>query len=331
MARVTVRAIAEASGLSAFTVSRALSGKGGVSEATRRVVRDLADSMGWRGQAAADGDVGLVFHDQDPVNADLQVQIQNGVQREAQRWGLSVRIHWGHDPGQIRRFAKASRGILMVGPHAPETMRGVIDEGSPLVRMGWLDPLEPIDHVSGTNREAGQAVGRFLVGLGHRHIGYVQGRTGLRGREERLRGLRDVAEATPGMEIRNLCFEDQGLWEVLEREMRGGFAPTALFCAHDALAVQTIPVLMRQGFRIPEDISVVGFSDFPVATQISPPLTTVRVHGAEIGAAALRLLLDRLEGRLPPGSPARRVQIVETLVVRGSTGPAPTGRRKARR
>lgn len=330
MARVTVRAIAEASGLSAFTVSRALSGKGGVSEATRRSVRELADTMGYRGQPAAEGDVGLVFHDEDPVNADLQVQIQNGVQREALRWGRSVRIHWGHDPAQIRRFAKSNRGILMVGPHVRETMQGIIDDGSPLVRMGWLDPLEPVDHVSGTNREAGQAVGRYLVGLGHRHIGYVQGRPGLRGREERLRGLRDVAEATPGVEVRNLCFEDQGLWETLAREMADGFAPTAFFCAHDALAVQTIPVLMRQGFRIPEDVSVVGFSDFPVATQISPQLTTIRVHGAEIGAAALRLLLDRIEGRLLPGSPARRVQIVETLVERGSTGPAPVGRRRKR-
>ncbi|MCP8937149.1 substrate-binding domain-containing protein [Alsobacter sp. SYSU M60028] len=71
------------------------------------------------------------------------------------------------------------------------------------------------------------------------------------------------------------------------------------------------------------DLAVADRAARGIATQISPQLTTVRVHGAEIGAAALGLLLDRVEGRLQPGSPARRVQIVETLVERGSTARAP--------
>jgi LacI family transcriptional regulator len=81
--------------------------------------------------------------------------------------------------------------------------------------------------------------------------------------------------------------------------------------------------LMRLGYRIPEDASVVGFGDYSAATQISPQLTTVKVFGQQMGAACVRLLDDRINGRIPPDIPVR-VQITGRIIERASCGPITT-------
>ena len=81
-----------------------------------------------------------------------------------------------------------------------------------------------------------------------------------------------------------------------------------------------ISELLRLGYRIPEDVSVIGFGDYSAATQISPRLTTVRVHGRQIGSGLVRLLDDKIKGRIAPDF-SMRMMIASHLVVRESTGP----------
>src|SRR5438270_8127493 len=102
MKRVTLRDVAAEVGLSTFAVSRALSGKAGVSEATRAQVVQAATRIGYaRPPGAEEGrDIALVFHDLDDANAELRMQIQDGVQREAQRLGSHIRLRWTHVSGQ---------------------------------------------------------------------------------------------------------------------------------------------------------------------------------------------------------------------------------------
>jgi LacI family transcriptional regulator len=88
------------------------------------------------------------------------------------------------------------------------------------------------------------------------------------------------------------------------------------------LAVTVVSELLRLGYRIPEDVTVVGFGDFSSAQQISPSLTTVRLRGQDMGATCVRQLDDRLRGRGNPDVPLR-VLVASTLVVRHSSGPAP--------
>ena len=96
--------------------------------------------------------------------------------------------------------------------------------------------------------------------------------------------------------------------------------PTAYFCAHDGLAVTVISELLARGIRIPEDASVVGFGDFSAALQILPRLTTVKVHGAEIGAMAVRLLDARINTPDFPAFPVRML-VPGRIVERQSAGP----------
>src|SRR5579875_2347665 len=184
MTRITLQHLAGELGLSTYAVSRALSGKDGVSEATRARVRALAGRIGYTRpeNGARRRDIALVFYDLDTVNSELRMQVQNGVQREAHRLRKPVRLQWSHLPAQVAEMARDSAGLLLVGAHEAETLATVRATGVPVVRLGWVDPLEQVDQVIATDREGGQAVLQHLVALGHRSIACVQGDPSYRGR-----------------------------------------------------------------------------------------------------------------------------------------------------
>lgn len=326
MGRVTLQDIADHTGLSKFAISCSLSGKPGVSDATRKRVEDAAAKLGYQRPRPIEEqqEITLIFHDRvDSVSYELRTMLQDGMQREAHRLGQTVRLQWTHDASRVEAMVKDSAGIILVGPHEQNTLDIVKAAGVPVVRLGWVAPLEQADHVGGTDHEAGIAVGEYLVGLGHRDIAFLQGEEGYRGRRERYQGLRESLERYPDARLHNLHFqEDGGFIPALQSLQATGIAPTALFCAHDGLALTAVSELLARGYRIPEDMSVVGFGDFSAATQISPQLTTIKVQGLEMGATALRLLLERIETQ-GETVPARRILIASTFVERRSSGPAP--------
>jgi LacI family transcriptional regulator len=322
MGRVTLGVIAEETGLSKFAVSRALSGKSGVSEETRRRVNEVAARIGYRkATSSAAKTIGVIFDDTDVINSELNMQIQSGVRREAQRLGFPVRILWTRNPDELERFARESDGLLIVGPHAQDSLARAYATRTPVVRLGWLAPLEAVDSVSGTDREGGAAVLEYLARLGHRQIIYVHGTPGYRGRLERLHGARDTVERLEGVTLHNLTWEDDtSFGEALAQLQADGHQPTAYFCAHDGLAVTVISELLARGYRIPEDVSVVGFGDFAAAQQILPHLTTVKIRGVEMGEMTVRLLDDRMDPETSPSFPLR-IQVPCLLVERSSAGP----------
>ena len=330
LTRVTLATIAEKTGLSKFAVSRALSGKSGVSEETRRLVQSVAADLGYlRPVPDSTSDVlGIVFHDTDLVNSELQVLVQSGFQSEAARRGYQARMLWTHLPDEVEAFARTCAGVSMVGPHLKESKYRVKELGIPLSLNGWIDPLERFDMVHGTDHESGAAVANYLIGLGHRRIVYVQGSANYRGRIERLYGLREVVEQHPDVELRQLTFDSEKMFmSCLSELLDDGFHPTAFFCAHDGLALTAMSELMGMGYKIPHDATVIGFGDFSAATQITPNLTTVKTQGQEIGVGLARILDDRIHQRINPGVPVR-LMLCSHLVERQSSGPAPAHARR---
>ncbi len=323
MARVTLADIAAELGLSKFAVSRALAGKGGVSPTTRRLVEEAAERLGYARMMPRDSDeLQLIFHDHDPVNSELAMQIQAGVQQEATASGVPLRMGWTHDPADVAMLARDSAGTILFGPHSPGALEAAQSAGRPLVRVGWLDPLEQVDQVMAADHEAGAAMGEFLTRLGHREIVYVQGESGLRGRTERLLGLRETATLRHGAIVHELSFAENSGFSAAFRALHakaGGIS--AFFCAHDGLALTVVSELLHLGYRVPEDMTVVGFGDYSAARQITPQLTTVRVPGRDMGMAAVRLIVDRLRLGNRNIVSAQRLYIVPRLVERDSSGP----------
>ena len=317
--RITLRTIAETTGLSKYAVSRALSGKSGVSDATRVKVQKCAEELGYiKPSTQRTRPLALLLDDTDLINSELYIQIQNGAQREAKKLGYHVNVHWTHSHEDIAQETRDSAGLLIVGPHGPDRLKRAYASGIPIVRIGWPDPLDPVDLVSGTDHEAGSAVASYLLELGHTNIAFVHGDPRYRGRLERLYGMREMTEQHANVQLHDITWDkSSNFGEQFDVLLGQRTKPTAYFCAHDGLAVTVVSELLSRGYRIPQDASVIGFGDFSAAQQIRPPLTTVRVFGHEYGAASIRLLDARLNNQTFPDFPLR-IQIPNLIVKRSS-------------
>lgn len=321
MKKVTLQDIANQMGVSKFAVSRALSGKDGVSEETRKRITATAVEMSYLRAADVPPSqpiIQIVFAEHDPVNSELWMQMQNGIQSEATAAGFQVQSHWAPDVERAGAIGAMGRGIVLVGQHDARIVAALAQSGKRLVRLGWVLPLEQTDQVTGADHEAGNAIGQYLIARGHRRIAFVHGSRVLRGRMERLFGLREAALAEDDASICEIQFSPTETFaEAFLNLKLEGEMPTALFCSHDSLGVFVVSELHRLGYRVPDDVSVIGYGDFAAATQISPMLTTLRLPGAEMGIAAFRLLLERMDAtrrQLPP----QRLMLVPELIERDS-------------
>ena len=320
----TVQQIADHLGLSKFSVSRALAGKSGVSDATRARVVQAAAAL--RARAAPPGkQVLFVTQAGDGVSTELWMTMLHGAEREGARQGLTLIPRDARHLGDLTLLDPAVCGLVLATSEPDALAAAARQARLPAVTAGYAAPLQPIDQVVGADWEAGIVVARYLVRLGHRCIGYVRGNGKLFGRRERWRGLCDGAAETAGTSVHEIGYaEPAGFPDAFRALLRSGTVPTALFCAHDGLAVTVVSELARMGVRVPHDISVVGFFDFSAAIQIVPPLTTVRVPQEEIGVALIRRLVQRIEGGME-GMPATRLTLMTEFVERESTAaPAPT-------
>lgn len=326
MSKITLRIIAEETGLSKFAVSRALSGKEGVSDDTRARVVATAERLGYtrpeRPAPTRSSIIGAIFDGDDTINSEMNVQIQNGLQSEATRLGYTIHAHWITGKHDLTRFLEGCAAVFLVNVRNKAALAQIQSSGKPMVRAGWLEPLEQVDHVGGTDREAGVAAGRYLYGLGHREIVYVHGEIVLRGRRERWHGLAEVAAATPGMICHNVTWgAGKTFTDGLDEILANGGRPTGFFCGHDGLAITAYSDLLARGWRIPRDVSVVGFGDYSAAMQVTPPLTTMKIRASEFGRNAVRRIDTRLRNPGINFEPIRML-VPNTLIERGSTGSA---------
>ena len=327
MPRATVQSIADELGLSKFAVSRALSGKSGVSKETRRLVEEAAERQGYRPRAprrTTTNSLAVIARNPATANRELWIDVRNGVEMQAMREGFEVSFLHSEDPEAVARLAENSLGFVLLGPNRREVLEAAQETGRPVVACCHIvPPLLEIDQITGTDEESGASVGEYLYALGHRHICYVHGQTGFPGRDARLRGM--VAGLGPDATVTEMALtEDYASGEfapAMRRILASGSAPTAFFCGSDGVAVTCQSEILRLGLRVPEDVSIVGHADYPLATQVSPRLTTIHMPHREIGLQAVHMIRNRIS---QTGGPAQalpmRLQLVGDLVERESTG-----------
>lgn len=330
MSRVTIQDIADRLGISKFAVSRALTGKPGVSDATRLLVHNAASSLGYTVKRKPSAHtIEVLFKDRATASRELWVDVQNGIDHESERNGCQMAVRWGATEASLT--GPDVIGHILVGPHPEALLQAALASPLPSVVVNHIvPPLWPRDQVSAADVEAGISVARYLHDLGHRRVVYAHGRRGYPGRQARLAGFSEGIASLGGMDLREVGFSDDqaagDLREALSAMVQSGFEPTAFFCGSDIVAVTILSELMRLGLRVPEDVSVIGHADYAIASQISPQLTTVHMPHREMGIVAVRALLARA-GQLTflDGLPAQRFHIVPNLVERQSSGPALQG------
>ncbi|MET7477015.1 LacI family DNA-binding transcriptional regulator [Streptomyces sp. NPDC005648] len=331
--RVTLAQIAEHAGVSVATVSKVINGRPDVAQQTRDLVLDLMRQYNYGGNRddlRAHPTVELFFGFERLSIYHTEI-IQSVVDAGA-REGVAVVVgrRGDHDPAADP--AAWARGLVAAGRRAviavtANTLSGPILEALNRVRLPvvLLDPESLPDgsivSVGATNFAGGNAAATHLLSLGHRRIAYLGGTEHAWSNQARLHGFRSAMEAA-GVPVPGELIRHAGTFHAAEGVEHGGRllsvepTPTAVFAASDELAAGVIEAARLRGLRVPDDLSVVGFDNTPLAQVISPPLTTIHGPVPEMGSVALRTAL-RLAAAEDIDS--HHVELATRLVVRAST------------
>lgn len=335
----TMRDIAEATGVSQSTVSRVLSGTPTavpIAETTRKRVVETARRMGYRPNPLARGLrgaptmlLGVIVRDvTDPFFAGAI----EAASLEANRRGYNVVLGHAHRSADEAEAlwgileARHCDALLFLGDlrERPGLIEELQSTSIPVVALWHGSRESGIPTVSVDNRSGITAVVGHLVDLGHERIAFAGPRRlgDINEREDAyvaaVHGHGLVVPDTYHLEAPN---DYRGGADAFDRLMDLDLPPTAIVAPTDVLAIGMLHAAQRRGLRVPEDVSVSGFDDIPVAAVAVPALTTVRMPTEAMIHAAIDLVIGSEEvlGDFHP--------ILEPeLVIRASTGPAPSGR-----
>lgn len=334
-----LKQIAEETGLSLMTVSRAVNGRSGVSQEARDRVLSAARKFKYRpnalGRALRSGRSNTVGVIARPTNA-FNSQVIIGIHDHLAEAGIVPMIQFCPAGGEtadaelelVHRLVDLRVDGLIFWPapmtraadHVPDLyFREVWERGLPLVAINRSMPNTHADF-SGTDDEyGGRLAAEHLLALGHRRIAHLGG-PDISTYADRRRGFEQALESYGGVEF---TFEQSSQDEAYEHAISllqrpASSRPTAVFASSDYFAVGVYDAAATLGLGIGSDVSVVGFADVDVASVLRPRLTTVRQDAVSIGRNAAKLLLDRLDQ--PSADPApREIRILPNLVERAST------------
>jgi LacI family transcriptional regulator len=252
------------------------------------IVRGIEETLWWAGLACLVADT-----DNDPAREAVAVR-----ELQARRCDGLVVASATRDSATVRALAGDDTAAVLV-------TRDVDGAGLPFV--------------AGDDAAGVRAAVEHLLELGHERIGYIAGPAALSTTATRLRAVRRAIMAAgrrSGLAVVSAAAYSIAEGRRAASELLATHGDvTAILAGNDMLAVGVYEALAETGLRCPGDISVAGHNDMPLVDKLEPPLTTVAIPQYEIGVAAARLLLDRLEG----AGPARRTLLPTRLVVRGST------------
>ena len=325
---LTIAEIARLAGVSAPTVSKVVNGRSEVGAETRALVEQVLHEHGYQHKkraAKASALIELVFHQLAGV---YPIEIIKGVERAADEHSLAVVVSESHGKQTPRRgwiegvLARRPTGVIPVfSDLSAEQRTQLLGARIPFV---VLDPTgvpdDEIPSVGSTNWHGGLSATRHLLELGHRRIAVITGPSWALCSRARLDGYRAALDAA-GIPV------DPALVRDGQFEIGGGLTsttdllglpepPTAVFALNDGMAIGVYHAASRAGVRIPQDLSVVGFDDYPLDEWLVPPLTTVRQPLIDMGAMAARMVLELARGG---DLPSKRRELATELVVRDST------------
>lgn len=335
--RATINDVARLAGVSKKTVSRVINSSPFISTETREKVEAVIRDLGYRPDPQARGLafrrsflLGLIYNNPNP---QYVMDMQQGILDALREDGLELVVH-PCDRGSpqlladIRGFVERQRlfGVVLTPSISEdERVHEMLRElDCPYVRIASI-PLDGPDNMIVTHDWRGAAeAARHLADLGHRRVGFISGPALFRSAHERRRGFAE------GLFERGLHLGD-GYDRVGAYTFDSGVAcaqalldlpepPTAIFCGNDEMAAGVYRVALGRGLRIPEDLSVVGFDDSPLASRLWPPLTSVRLPIRDMGRFAAEKLIERGLGGLRGGGEESRA-VTPRLMVRASTGP----------
>ncbi|QCR35897.1 LacI family DNA-binding transcriptional regulator [Nissabacter sp. SGAir0207] len=334
-ARPTIRDVARQAEVSIGTVSAVINNSGRpVAARTRERVLQAIAELGFEPNNAARSlksqrisSIGLVAPD---LGNAFFADIAEGIQLVLGQsdFLLVLCLTWSDTAreeyyAQVLRTQRLDGVIYLSGTGQPSPSLQALARRGAVVFVDECLPGIPAPFVSAQNRQGAAELARHVLACGHRRLLFISGPRGMWTSEERLSGYHDACRAQ-GLEPEKMPllagdYTEQSGMRLAARILAQPRAewPTAILCANDLMAIGVIRHCQQQGVAVPGDLSVTGFDDIPAAALVSPPLTTVRQSGHQMGSAAAELLLHRL-GCLP--EPPAQTDFPATLKLRHSVG-----------
>ncbi|MEV0268038.1 MAG: LacI family DNA-binding transcriptional regulator [Hamadaea sp.] len=326
--RVKMSDVARTAGVSVATVSKVVNGRWGVSQSTVDRVQQVIETLGYEASLGAQSlrshrthVLGILVAEFEPFSTELL----KGASAAADQTDYELLAYAAGTRGskvgwERRSLARLSGtlidGAILVTPTVLEAKQGV--------HVVAIDPHtgpSGMPTIDSDNFAGAQLATNYLLELGHRRIGFIGGRPDLESARLREVGFRE-AMAAAGVTVDETLVRVGGYrTETAEGPARELLSqanrPTAVFAANDLSAIATVHAANSLGLSVPDDLSVIGFDNVPESAMASPPLTTIKQPLQQMGAEALRLLVDLIAGV----ERDIHVRLPTELVVRASCRP----------
>jgi LacI family transcriptional regulator len=324
----TLAEIAKVADVSLMTASRAINNRSGVSPEKREEILRISEDLGYVPNRAAQrlsGGRSHVVGVIAPLHSSYSSELVLGIgsagrvaNYEMLVYSISTPSH-EPPPAVIDLLAQVADGVIVVLPIEGKYLSRLAEASLPVVTIDEGPPL-PFPKVVVDNYRGGRMALDYLASLGHRRIGFISGEARLASVKDRLRAFRDGRIALDLDLDEDLVSQgdsmQQGGFEATNRLLSLEKRPTAIFTGNDVGAVGALAAIRESGLRVPEDISLIGCDDIPLARQVYPNLTTIRHPLAQMSRAAVNMLIAMISGFDPPTD---TIVFPPELIVRDST------------
>jgi LacI family transcriptional regulator len=324
----TIREIAKASGFSIATVSRVLSGSENVTEETRKKILKVIKELDYRRSQSIKGSffrgIGALVPD---LKTDYYGMIAEGIEEVLLRNHFEMFLStYRHSLEKEKDaleefFARKVDGVIVCTTYQDEEcLEKFIEAGIPVVAVDRENSELKMDIVTIDNYDSSLKIAKYLYDMGHRKVLHVEGLMEVYSARERKQAFMNFAQKKKDFEVTFIPagFDVKdgyiGIKKYLEKH---GKNFTAIFFVNDWVAFGGIKALREAGLNYPEDVSIVGFDDSPLAKYLYPSLTTIRQPVYEMGLNAAKLLIEKLEGK-NESKVKRRVILPTKLIIRDS-------------
>lgn len=320
--KVRMADIAQELGISVVSVSKGLAGKDGVSEEMRGKIIATAKRLGYvpaatpaaKATTVLNLTIGVLVADRFFADNAFYSSLYRIVLMKSAALGCTVVLEIvspeNESACRLPAILTSHRvdGLLLMGEINRDYIRAVAKTGLPMLLLDFYDSMLENSSVLSDNRAGGERLTSHLLAHGCRKIGFVGSILSTSSIMDRYLGYQ-AALYRAGIAAR----PD---WRIEDRDENGRFValrlpaemPEAFLCSCDEVAYNLVEALVRAGYRVPEDVSVVGYDDYRFATLCTPALTTYRVNVEEMGAVAVAQLLRRIR---------RKSYIHGSILVRG--------------
>lgn len=322
MGKITMKDIAEKLNISINAVSLALNSKAGVSEETRKQVLDVAEELGYLDKSPkfvktfANKNICVIIKEYYFEDSVFYGKIMMGIGEEARRKGYDIitcliRENEENIPSCIE--SKKVCGIIVIGRIQDEYLIKLKCNKIPVVLVDHTSLLESTDSILTDNKLGTFNITKLLIERGYKNIGFFGDLEYSLSIKERFFGYKEAIKSflefknykeTEGfIEKNSILYEieediiNKNIEAIKEKIKQIEKIPEAFVCSNDNAAIALITALKELGYKIPNDIAIVGFDDIVLSSLIEPKLTTVRVEKDFMGRKAIDRLLWRLENK----------------------------------